>query len=111
METLLNFFIPVAHAQEGAGGGGLVGLLPIVLLFVIFYFMLIRPQQKRAKEHRSMVEGLAKGDEVVTQGGLLGKITKVNDNFIMMEVSDGVEVRVQRHMIGALMPKGTIKAA
>ena len=111
MESVLNFFIPAAHAQAGGGEGGFASLIPIVLLFVIFYFMLIRPQQKRAKEHRSMVEALAKGDEVVTQGGLLGRVTKVSDNFIQIEVSDGIEVKVQRHMVGALMPKGTIKTA
>lgn len=110
MESVINFFIPNAYAQAG-GDAGLAGLLPIVLLFVIFYFMLIRPQQKRAKEQRKMVEELAKGDEIVTQGGLLGRITKVSENFIYVEISEGVEVRVQRHMVGALMPKGTIKAA
>lgn len=104
----MDFLIPNTYAQ--AGGESLAGLLPIVLLFVIFYFLLIRPQQKRAKEHRQMVEGLSKGDEVVTQGGLLGRVTQVADNFITVEVSDGVEVRVQRHMVGALMPKGTIKS-
>jgi preprotein translocase subunit YajC len=110
MERLLDFFIPSAHAQMGGGDGGLAGLLPIILLFVIFYFLLIRPQQKRAKEHKGMVQGLSKGDEVVTQGGLLGRITKVSDTFITVEITDGVEVIVQRHMVGTLMPKGTIKS-
>ncbi len=112
METIINFFIPAAHAQAAGGGGDpIVSLVMILGMFAIFYFLLIRPQQKKAKEHRAMVEGLSKGDEVVTQGGLLGKITKVNDNFITVELADGVEVLVQRHMVGALMPKGTIKSA
>ena len=106
-------FNVINKTEQAAGGGGdpIVSLVMILGMFAIFYFLLIRPQQKKAKEHRAMVEGLSKGDEVVTQGGLLGKITKVNDNFITVELADGVEVLVQRHMVGALMPKGTIKSA
>tara|TARA_B100000676_G_scaffold305805_1_gene360752 strand:+ start:2544 stop:2813 length:270 start_codon:yes stop_codon:yes gene_type:complete len=82
----------------------------IIILFAVFYFLLIRPQQKRAKEHRNMVEALAKGDEVVTQGGVLGKIREVGDAFITLEIAEGTEIKVQRSAVGALMPKGTIKA-
>jgi preprotein translocase subunit YajC len=107
----VNFFIQDAMAQ-GAGGGGspFPGLIMLVVLFVVFYFMLIRPQQKRQKEHREMVEKLAKGDEVVTQGGVLGKVTDVGDSFVRVEIADGTEIRVQRVAIASLMPKGTIKS-
>ncbi len=112
--TLLNFFIADAWAAGGppaAGNpqGGL-GSLVIMVLFVAFtFFILIRPQQKRAKEHRKMVEGLKKGDEVVTNGGLLGRITDLGDNFVRIKVADGVEVKVQRQSVAAVMPKGTMK--
>ncbi len=107
----MNFFIQDAWAQSGSGGtGGLIGLLPLVLMFVIFYFLLIRPQQKKAKEHRNMVADLSKGDEVVTNGGVLGRITGVGENFVTVEVTDGVELRVQRFAIAQMMPQGTIKS-
>ncbi|MCP5142756.1 MAG: preprotein translocase subunit YajC [Chromatiales bacterium] len=89
----------------------LVQMAPLIIIFVIFYFMLIRPQSKRAKEHKAMVEALQKGDELVTNGGLLGKITKVGENYIDLEIADNVVVKVQRGQIAALMPKGTIKSA
>jgi preprotein translocase subunit YajC len=85
-------------------------MLPLILLFAVFWFLLIRPQQKRQKEHKAMVEALKKGDEVVTNGGVLGRITKVGESFVSVEVADGMEIRVQRAAIAALMPKGTIKA-
>jgi len=109
----MNLFISDAWAQGAAGGsgGGLLGLLPMVAIFVIFYFLLIRPQQKKAKEHRSMVADLSKGDEVVTNGGVLGKITDTDENFLTVEVAQGVEVRVQRLAIAQMMPKGTVKDA
>jgi preprotein translocase subunit YajC len=78
-------------------------------LIVVFYFLLIRPQTKRAKEHKQMVEALKKGDEVVTGGGVLGRITDVGDNFLQVEVADGVQLRLQKHSVASLMPKGTIK--
>ena len=81
----------------------------LIGLVVIFYFMLIRPQQKRSKEHQAMLAKLASGDEVVTTGGILGRITDVGDTFITIEVSDGVRIRVQKGQIGQLVPKGTIK--
>jgi len=108
----MEFFIQSAHAQAAGGGGSdLMGLLPLVLIFVVFYFLLIRPQTKRQKEHREMVSALSAGDEVVTAGGLLGKVTKINEQFVSIEIADGVEVALQRHTVGAVMPKGTVKAA
>ncbi len=105
----MNFFISDAWAQGEPTGGGLVGLLFPILLIVAFYFLLIRPQTKRAKEHRNMVEALKKGDEVVTGGGVLGRITEVGDNFIMLEIADNLQVRVQKQAVATLMPKGTVK--
>jgi len=107
----MDFFISNAYAQTESAGGGLLGLMPLILIFVIFYFMLIRPQMKRAKQHKELVSQLAKGDEVVTNGGLLGKITKVDESFVTLKVSDGVEVRLQRHAVASVMPKGTVKSA
>ena len=106
----MNFFISDAVAQTGitSGAGGFMSFLPMIALFVIFYFLLIRPQQKRQKEHKSMVSGLAKGDEVVTMGGMLGKITAVDDNFVTVEIAKGTEVKVQRVSVQAMMPKGTV---
>jgi preprotein translocase subunit YajC len=109
----MSMFITDAWAQAAPAAQQqpniIEALLPFIVLFVIFYFLLIRPQQKRAKEHKKMVESLSKGDEVVTTGGLLGKITKVGDNFVEIEVSDNVQVKIQRQMVGSVMPKGTIK--
>jgi preprotein translocase subunit YajC len=79
-------------------------------MFVILYFLMIRPQMKKAKEHKSMVEALQKGDEVVTQGGVAGRITKVGDNYVKLEVADNVEISVQKPAIGMILPKGTLKA-
>lgn len=111
----MSFFIADAMAEGAPAaaqqGDPLMSLLPLVVIFVIFYFLLIRPQSKRAKEHKNMVAALAKGDEVVTNGGILGSITAIDDNFVTLEVSSGVEIRVQRGAIGSLMPKGTIKSA
>ena len=107
----MGWLIRDAYAQGGGGDGGLMGLLPLVLIFVVFYFLLIRPQQKRAKEHKAMVEALSKGDEVVTQGGLLGKSAKVGEGFIHIEMTDGTVVKVQRSMVAVLLPKGTMKDA
>lgn len=109
----MALLISDAWAQAGGApqGGGLLGLLPIVVIFVLFYFLLIRPQQKRQKQHKEMVAGLKKGDEVVTVGGTLGKITQVGENFLTVQVADGVEVKVQKHAVQNMMPKGTIKEA
>ena len=107
---MLEFFIADAHAQGGGQGDATFSFIMLIALFAVFYFVLIRPQSKRQKEHKAMVAGLAKGDEVVTNGGLLGKITNIGDNFVTLEVSDGLEVRVQRMAISTLMPKGTIRS-
>ncbi len=103
--------ISPAFAQGAATGtdSGWVGFLPIVLMFVLLYFMLIRPQSKRAKEHKSMTEALQKGDEVVAAGGMLGRITRVNDAYISLEIAPQIEVNVQRASVQTLLPKGTIK--
>ena len=107
----MGFFISDAWAQGGAGGGSpFPSLIMLVVLFGLFYVLLIRPQQKRQKEHRQMAEKLAKGDEVVTQGGVLGRVTKVSDNFLNLEIAEGTEVKIQRSAVSALMPKGTIKS-
>jgi preprotein translocase subunit YajC len=110
MNDVLSFFISDAVAQTGGigGAGGIMSFLPMIALFVIFYFLLIRPQQKRQKEHKNMVADLAKGDEIVTMGGVLGKITAVDDNFLTVEIAKGTEVKVQRMSVQAMMPKGTI---
>ena len=107
----LDFFISSAYAQDAGQPGGLMSFLPLIVIFVIFYFLLIRPQMKRAKEHRKLVAELAAGDEVVTNGGLLGRISKVGESFVTIELTDNVQVRVQRHAISSVMPKGTIKSA
>ena len=87
-----------------------MGLVPLILIFIIFYFLLLRPQIKRAKEHKKMVESLAKGDEVVTNGGLLGKISELGDSFMVIEIAPGVQVKVQKSAVGSLVPKGTMKS-
>jgi len=112
MEKLFDFFIPEAIAQNGASSGGdmLQALFFPILLLVVFYFLLIRPQQKRAKEHKQLVESLKKGDEVVTSGGLLGKVLDVGDNFILVEAGEGIQLKVQRQAVSAVMPKGTTKS-
>ena len=86
-----------------------MSMLPIILMFVVLYFIMIRPQMKKQKEHRAMVEALAKGDEVVTAGGLLGKVSSLGENFIGVEIASGVEVQVQRQAVVQVLPKGTIK--
>ena len=106
----MSFFISDALAQTGqAGDPGFIGLLFPILLIVAFYFLMIRPQTKRAKEHKQMVEALKKGDEVVTGGGLLGRITEVGENFVLVEMAEGVQLKVQKSSVASLMPKGTIK--
>jgi preprotein translocase subunit YajC len=109
---MMDFFISPALAEAGAASAGSPGLLdfafPIILL-VLFYVMLIRPQQKRAKEHRNMQAALAKGDEVVTDGGLMGKILEITDNAITVQIADNVDVKVRRESVNAVLPKGTLK--
>lgn len=110
----MNGLISDAYAQAApaAGPGGqFAPILMMVVFVVIFYFLLIRPQQKKAKEHQALLSKLAAGDEVVTTGGILGKVTDVGDSFITLEIADGVRVKVQKFQIGSLMPKGTVKSA
>lgn len=108
-------FISSAFAQSApAAAGGdlqstLMSMLPLVLMFVVLYFVMIRPQMKKQKEHKSMVDALAKGDEVVTVGGMLGKVSKLGDSHLGLEVSPGVEVQVQRSAVVQVLPKGSIK--
>ena len=102
-----------AYAQAAGASdptGGLMGLLPLILMFVVLWFLMIRPQMKRAKEHKAMVEALAKGDEVVTAGGMLGRVVKVVDAYVTIEVASGTEITVQKSSITTLLPKGTLKA-
>ena len=87
----------------------LMSMLPLVLMFVVLYFVMIRPQMKKTKEHRAMIEALAKGDEVVTGGGILGKVTKLGESFVSVEVANGVEIQVQRHAVVQVLPKGSLK--
>ena len=104
-------FITPAYAQAAApGGSDLMTFLPMIAIFVVFYFLLIRPQQKKAKEARAMLAALQKGDEVVTAGGLLGRISKLTDQYATLEVAPNTEVTVQRQAVAQLLPKGTIKA-
>ncbi|MEY3579358.1 MAG: preprotein translocase subunit YajC [Pseudomonadota bacterium] len=104
-------FISNAYAQSAAGGtGSLMSFLPIVLMFVVLYFLMIRPQMKRQKEQKAMIDALAKGDEVITAGGILGKVTKVTEAYVTVEVSDGTEIVMQKASVTMLLPKGTIKS-
>ncbi len=105
-------FISNAYAQAAVPGvdSNLMSFLPIILMFVVLYFLMIRPQMKRQKEQKSMMDALAKNDEVVTAGGMLGKVTKVADGYVTLEISTGTEIIVQKSAITMLLPKGTIKA-
>jgi len=110
----MDFFIANAQAQAAAPGAAanpLISFLPLIVLFGIFYFMLIRPQMKRAKEARTMIAALAKGDEVLTNGGLLGRIEDIADQFVVLEIAPNVSVKLQKQAISAVLPKGTLKAA
>ena len=103
--------ISPAYAQAAASGqDSLIGFLPLILMFVVLYLLMIRPQMKRAKEHKQLVEGLQKGDEIVTAGGVVGKVTKVSDGYVTIEVSEGTEIVMQKAAVTLLLPKGTIKA-
>jgi len=104
-----NAFAQAAPAAAAGGESSLLSMLPLVLMFVVLYFVMIRPQMKRQKEHKAMIEAIAKGDEIVTSGGLLGKITKLGDSFLTLEVATGVELQVQRSAVVQVLPKGTFK--
>lgn len=108
----MSFFISdaVAQAAPAASAPGVEGLVFPLAILVFFYFLFIRPQQKKAKEQKQMLEALAKGAEVVTNGGILGKVLEVDENFVKVEISDNMSIQVQRHAIASLMPKGTYKS-
>ncbi|GAB2908163.1 preprotein translocase subunit YajC [Paraburkholderia jirisanensis] len=106
-------FISNAFGQGSAAGGAessLMSFLPLILMFAVLYFIMIRPQMKRQKEHRSMLAAMAKGDEVVTNGGIVGKVTKVTDAYVGVEIAEGTEITVQKASVTTILPKGTIKS-
>ena len=111
----MNFMISDAWAEAPAAGAAqgspFMTLIMLGVLFAAFYFILIRPQAKRAKEHKAMITALAKGDEIVTGGGVLGKVTNLSDGYITVDIADGVEIKVQRQAVQTVLPKGTIKSA
>jgi len=103
--------ISPAYAQAAIGGdSGLIGFLPIVLMFVLLYFLMIRPQMKRAKETKAMIEALQKGDEVVTAGGIVGRISKMGEQYVSVEIAPNTEISVQRAAVQMVLPKGTLKS-
>lgn len=109
------FFISNAYAQAAGSAdpdlmANLSTFLPLILMFVVMYFLMIRPQQKRAKEQKAMMDALVKGDEVITAGGILGKVSKVNETYVTIEVAQNTEIVVQKHSITTLLPKGTLKS-
>ena len=107
--------ISEAHAQSAPAAGaespfgGITGMLPLVLMFVVLYFVMIRPQMKRQKEHKAMIDAVGKGDEVVTSGGMLAKVTKIGDTYLTVEIANNVEIQIQRSAIVQVLPKGTVK--
>jgi len=111
----MNSLIPDAMAQAAGGaptaGGGLMPFMMMAVFVVIFYFLLIRPQQKKQKEHQAMLGRIATGDEVVTAGGILGRVIEVGEQFLTLEIADNVRIKVQRHQVASLVPKGTLKGA
>jgi preprotein translocase subunit YajC len=110
---MIDFLISSAHANEAAASTeqSMISILMLVVLFAVFYFLLIRPQQKRVKEHKALVEGVKKGDEIVTFGGVLGRVTNVGDAFVDLEIANNVTVKVQKQSIANIMPKGTMADA
>jgi len=106
--------ISLAHAQTAGAAadptGGLMQLLPMILMFVVLWFLMVRPQMKKAKEHKALIAAIAKGDEVVTGGGLVGKVVKIGENYVTLEIAEGTEVVVQKPAIGLVLPKGTLKS-
>ena len=109
---MLDFLISPAHAQAAAGQPSPWSpLIMLAVFFAVFFFFVIRPQMKRAKDHRAMIASIGKGDEVVTNGGILGRVDEIGDAFISLEIADGVRIKVQKHAIAAVLPKGTLKAS
>jgi len=111
MQIFMDFFISTAHAQGAQQGSPLGFFLPLLVIFAAFYFLLIRPQQKRQKTHNQMVNGLSPGDDVLTAGGILGTVTAVSDHYITLRIADNVEIKIQKSTISAVVPKGTFDAA
>ncbi|ODS62888.1 MULTISPECIES: preprotein translocase subunit YajC [unclassified Arenimonas] len=112
--NLLDFLVSPAAAQAAGGpapASPLMSLLPLIVLFIVFWFLLLRPQMKKAKEHRELVAKLQKGDEVLTNGGIAGRIEDLGESFVTVEVADKVAIKVQRGAITAVLPKGTLKSA
>lgn len=110
----MDWFISTAAAQTAGAAAQpnpIMSMLPLLLIFVVFYFMLIRPQSKRAKEHRAMLAALEAGNEIATAGGIIGKVTEVGENFVTVEIASNVLVKVQRNTIAQVLPKGSIKAS
>lgn len=111
MISISNLFISNAYAEGGAPqGGGIMDFLPLIALLAVFYFLVLRPQQKRAKEVKAMLEAMQKGDEIVTTGGALGRIVKVGEAYVSVEIAEGVTINVQKSAIQTTLPKGTIKS-
>ena len=114
VDNILNFFVSSAYADTSASppstGGGLSMLVMIGVFFVFLYFVTWRPQNKRAKEHRNLLNSLAKGDEIITAGGLLGRISKISDNYVVLALTDNVEITIQKNSIVSALPKGTLKS-
>jgi preprotein translocase subunit YajC len=112
MMFISSAFAQTAPAAAAAGGdmqSSLMSMLPLLLMFVVLYFVMIRPQMKKQKEHKAMIDALAKGDEIITAGGFLGKVSKLGDSFLSIEIANGVEVQMQRSAVVQVLPKGTIK--
>jgi preprotein translocase subunit YajC len=110
----MDFLISSAYAQAGSGAGGsqgIIAFLPFIVILAVFYFLLVRPQNKRAKEQREMLSKIAAGDEVATAGGMLGKVVEVGEQFLTLEVAEGVNIKLQKHQVSQLLPKGTVKSA
>ena len=107
----MEFFISSAYAQQGAPQGSLLDLWPLVVIFIAFYFLLIRPQQKKQKEHGQMVAALQVGDEVMTAGGILGRITGISEHYAVVQISNNTEIKIQKNSVSAVMPKGTFEEA
>jgi preprotein translocase subunit YajC len=107
----MDFLINSAHAQQGAPQGSLLDLWPLVVIFIAFYFLLIRPQQKKQKAHSEMVGALQVGDEVMTAGGILGRITAVSDHYAVVQISDNTEIKIQKSSVSQVVPKGTFEEA
>ena len=109
----MSFFISDAVAQTATGspaGSGFASLIPLILIFAVMYFLLIRPQQKKMKQHQALVQALGKGDEIMTNGGILGKIISLEDDFVTVEIAENVSIKVQRGAVANVLPKGTIKS-